>query len=97
MQAFLDRAVNLPDADSHQQSGLSDPYVKFSVGATVARSSVVDESLNPVRNWYQGFEGMVFVATETRLCTLRRYCDCITPLRTYVFENEKTGQIKHIL
>lgn len=47
MHAFVHRAVNLPDADNHQQSGLSDPYVKFSVGATVARSSVVDESLNP--------------------------------------------------
>jgi len=48
--AFLDRANNLPDADRHQQSGLSDPYVKFSVGSMVVRSSVVDESLNPVRN-----------------------------------------------
>lgn len=48
MHAFIQRAVNLPNADNYPQSGLSDPYVKFSVGGTVSRSSVVDESLNPV-------------------------------------------------
>ncbi|CAN0312948.1 unnamed protein product, partial [Hapterophycus canaliculatus] len=48
VHVVLQRAINLPDADNHQQSGLSDPYVKFSVGAIAAQSSVVDESLNPV-------------------------------------------------
>lgn len=45
------QAVNLPDSDGFSQSGLSDPYVQFEVGSTVATTTVVDESLNPVRCW----------------------------------------------
>ncbi len=69
VHAFLDRAINLPDADRHQQSGLSDPYVKFSVGSTVVSSAVVDESLNPVRNRERGFEVEISIAAEATAST----------------------------
>lgn len=49
MHAILHNAINLPDLDIFPQSGLSDPYVKLEVGSVTGTSSVVEESLNPVR------------------------------------------------
>lgn len=49
VHAILHKAINLPDKDKFQQSGLSDPYVRLEVGSTVAKSSVADGTLNPVR------------------------------------------------
>lgn len=49
VHVFVNRAITLPDKDTGPFTGVSDPYVKFEVGSTVARTSVVEESLNPVR------------------------------------------------
>lgn len=54
MHAIVHRAINLPDTDSSLRS-LSDSFVKFSVGATVAKSSVMDDNLNPVRRIMNNF------------------------------------------
>lgn len=50
VHAIIHRAVNLPDLDNVPQSGLSDPYVKLVVSSTVVTSTVVNGTLNPVRN-----------------------------------------------
>ncbi|CAM9704310.1 unnamed protein product, partial [Discosporangium mesarthrocarpum] len=49
VHAVVYHATNLQDKDIYQQSGLSDPYIRFVVGSTDASSSTVDESLRPVR------------------------------------------------
>lgn len=61
---FVKAAYNLPNMDfSGPAAGVSDPYVKFTVGNTVAKSKFVRNTLNPV--WNQEVNlGLLSSATE---------------------------------
>ena len=84
---MLYRATNLPDLDSFKESGLSDPYVKIEVGSIVATSSVLEETLNPVRNYlHQGQttrrtkENTKTIAAQRSIDTLRSVCSLFSLL-----------------
>lgn len=59
VHAIVHRATNLPDKDRYAQSGLSDAYVHFEIGSTVAKTSVVDENLDPVRGSVSAESGRI--------------------------------------
>lgn len=61
---FLRNATNLLNLDSTGPSSMvSDPYVKFTIGNIISKSSVVRNNLNPVWNEYVNI-GLLGSATE---------------------------------
>lgn len=65
---LVQRANNLPNADfsSAASAGVSDPYVRFTVGNVVVESKPIRDSLNPKWNEYVNI-GILGAATEVKV------------------------------